>query len=470
MVIFPTVIFASSGTILSGHSYAWSNNVGWLNFSDTTVTDSALTGYAWSQNNGWISLAPTQSGVVNDGSGNLSGYAWGEGVGWINFAHVTIDSSGNFTGTASGDTIGTLTFDCTYCDVQTDWSAATTEEEPSGTSGGGGGFIPKPTAPPTEVEIYDEDLIVSPDQSGVGNWSTPLGPVVLQVPKGAVAETTRFSTTHQIIVTFEGLPDATFPVNGAYYTIDAQTVDANDPVHAFAKPLRIFFPLSPDVQDLTQLQVYWQDATSDEWYVVPGAAFAQTGVTFEVNHLTKFVILRSETPLSVEEQPTVTEPEVVPPTTHPNWPTEQGLPDEQPEPQEIDIQIEQPTVAEKEEISTTITFPVTTTTPMTVTYEIVNQNGTVVYTEDEDIVAEVDLAHKKDFAGMDLPAGEYTIRMSGRGQGTTTTLFTATQTLQITQSVQASEPIFQFGAWGWIVSIMLGIAFVWWIKRVEENR
>lgn len=134
---------ATSGTILTGHTYAWSNNVGYINFKDTIVSDSGLSGYAWSTNNGWIKMSPTNGGVVNNGQGSLSGYAWGEGLGWINFSGVTINSSGVFTGTASGDIVGTLTFGCAHCDVQTDWRVTP--------SGGGGGPISTPTSTPTST-------------------------------------------------------------------------------------------------------------------------------------------------------------------------------------------------------------------------------------------------------------------------------------------------------------------------------
>ncbi|OGH86568.1 MAG: hypothetical protein A2493_00945 [Candidatus Magasanikbacteria bacterium RIFOXYC12_FULL_33_11] len=142
LVVFflSTNVFA--GTITNPHYYAWSNNVGWISFKDTVVSDSALTGYAWSSTNGWIKMNPSNGGIVNDGQGNLSGYAWGEGLGWINFSGVTI-SSGIFSGNATGDSIGTLTFDCTNCDVQTDWV-------PTPISGGGGSTPPPVEDPPPE--------------------------------------------------------------------------------------------------------------------------------------------------------------------------------------------------------------------------------------------------------------------------------------------------------------------------------
>ena len=89
-------VFASStdGTIDSAYKYAWSENVGWINFKadsgNVSVVDSGLSGYAWSSNYGWINLSPPTSGVDNDGSGNLSGYAWGENIGWIDFPELQL--------------------------------------------------------------------------------------------------------------------------------------------------------------------------------------------------------------------------------------------------------------------------------------------------------------------------------------------------------------------------------------------
>lgn len=138
-LLFVPVFFASAGTILASYKYAWSNNVGYINFEKVVVNDNALSGYAWSENTGWINFAPAiGGGVLNDGDGNLSGSAWGEGLGWINFSGVTISTTtGKFSGQATGDVIGTLTFDCLKCDVRTDWTKNTppTPTPPAPTSG-----------------------------------------------------------------------------------------------------------------------------------------------------------------------------------------------------------------------------------------------------------------------------------------------------------------------------------------------
>jgi hypothetical protein len=129
LLFSPLLAFASSsqGTIDAAHSYAWGENLGWVNFaalsSNVTVMDSGITGYAWSQTYGWINLNPTHGGVMNDGQGNLSGYAWGQDTGWINFQGAVINSSGRFTGIIgdASSTAGRISFDCAQCDVETDW-------------------------------------------------------------------------------------------------------------------------------------------------------------------------------------------------------------------------------------------------------------------------------------------------------------------------------------------------------------
>ena len=122
--------------ILSSHKYAWSNNVGYINFENVIVSDNTLSGYAWSENKGFINFNPTKGGVLNDGTGNLSGYAWGEQLGWINFGNVNIDDNGKFSGTAEGNLVGIITFDCpNYCDVETDWRPITTSTSNVSSSG-----------------------------------------------------------------------------------------------------------------------------------------------------------------------------------------------------------------------------------------------------------------------------------------------------------------------------------------------
>ncbi len=95
----------TNGKVDSTYKYAWSENIGWINFGcancSVSITNSVITGYAWSNSYGWINLNPSSSGVVNNSDGVLSGQAWGNNTGWIDFSGVTIDSSGYFNGYAN---------------------------------------------------------------------------------------------------------------------------------------------------------------------------------------------------------------------------------------------------------------------------------------------------------------------------------------------------------------------------------
>ena len=142
----------SDGTIDSVEKYAWSENIGWINFGSNPgnvhITDSELSGYAWAENASWISLNCSNDSscgvsnykVANDGGGNLSGFAWGENIGWINFAPINggvqIDSSGIFSGYAWGENIGWVIFGCSTDNscgslnwgMETDWRPESVRE------------------------------------------------------------------------------------------------------------------------------------------------------------------------------------------------------------------------------------------------------------------------------------------------------------------------------------------------------
>lgn len=131
----PLKVMASitDGTILSGSEYAWGENVGWINLGtvegDVHITNTAVTGYMWDSIYGWVNLSPTGSGVVNNGEGVLSGFAWSAGAGFIDFSGVTINTSGKFTGQAQGAIYGRINFDCSTCNVVTDWRPASMQRQ-----------------------------------------------------------------------------------------------------------------------------------------------------------------------------------------------------------------------------------------------------------------------------------------------------------------------------------------------------
>lgn len=158
--LFSTPVHASEtdGTIDPVNKYAWSENIGWLNFGtgvgagDVHVTDAGLTGYVWNEQKGWINLAPTNSGVMIDSAGSLDGFAWGEQTGYIDFSNASIDANGIFHGTATNSITGTITFDCTNCLVETDY-------RPADFRGGGGGG---------RRRVSEGDLSISEDLTSGG--------------------------------------------------------------------------------------------------------------------------------------------------------------------------------------------------------------------------------------------------------------------------------------------------------------
>lgn len=128
-ITIPSNVFAAN---ISSPSYAWSESIGWINFDsdagNVSVSNTAITGHAYNDNTGWILL----DGVSNDGNGNLSGYAWSESVGYIDFSNVTIESN-EFNGYAYNDNTGWISFNClnTGTCEDVDYKVSTTWTTPS---------------------------------------------------------------------------------------------------------------------------------------------------------------------------------------------------------------------------------------------------------------------------------------------------------------------------------------------------
>ena len=115
--------------------YAWSENIGWISFNNTTGGGSNygvnidsntgdLSGYAWSENIGWISFNrsetgnppenPFQSGTpiakYDKNSNEITGWmrvlaSGGGWDGWIKFYNTTIDNNGDWHGWAWSDIV-----------------------------------------------------------------------------------------------------------------------------------------------------------------------------------------------------------------------------------------------------------------------------------------------------------------------------------------------------------------------------
>lgn len=94
--------FTTASTNLDPTTFAWAENIGWINFNTDPATGPVFQrnrlffqGHVWSENAGWINFgngnAPyentnnTNFGVNVLPDGQLEGFAWAENFGWINF-------------------------------------------------------------------------------------------------------------------------------------------------------------------------------------------------------------------------------------------------------------------------------------------------------------------------------------------------------------------------------------------------
>jgi hypothetical protein len=118
LFLIATPVYAANTT-----GNAWSESLGWFDFSNATVSDSGLSGYAYNDNTGWLVLDD-----VSNSSGTLSGYAWSESVGYFSFDNVSISTSdGSFSGYAYNDNTGWLSFE-DDTNVTTTWTETTATE------------------------------------------------------------------------------------------------------------------------------------------------------------------------------------------------------------------------------------------------------------------------------------------------------------------------------------------------------
>jgi hypothetical protein len=126
VIIALLFLLSPLGVNANSSGYAWSESVGYFDFNNVVVSDSALSGNAYNDNTGYLVM----DGVTQNGSGVLSGYAWSESVGYFDFNDVTI-SSGSFSGNSYNDNTGYLIMD----GVSTTWAPASDDEDyfiPSG--------------------------------------------------------------------------------------------------------------------------------------------------------------------------------------------------------------------------------------------------------------------------------------------------------------------------------------------------
>ena len=226
-IFLPKNLSASetNGSINSTNSYAWSNEMGWINFNTTegavSITDSQITGHAWSEIFGWINLSPTNSGITNDGEGDLSGDAWGEHLGWINFSGVTIDSSGNFLGYATGTVSDQISMNCINTNscansnfkVSTDWRPKSARSSCNNSSDDDGdGLVDYPDDPGcSSLSDTDETDETTGNPGGGGGCldcdkeleKPELGKFSVTINNGA-----KTTTNNQVTIQLDGGPEA----------------------------------------------------------------------------------------------------------------------------------------------------------------------------------------------------------------------------------------------------------------------
>lgn len=216
LIVGTSVAHASqtSGIIDSVYKYAWGTVAGYVNFAPTngglTITDSAITGYAWGANTGWLNFSATNGGVTNTAAGVLGGYAWDSGGGWVSFSGVTIDSSGKFHGTATGGTVSgasyVINFDCSNCDVRTDWRPSSSRTTSTSGSGGNGAISPIIITAATTTVLPDIFPNVSPTSPLSQNVPSTQGrnnptvkssvyPPIVSLKKSAASSTASAATT-----------------------------------------------------------------------------------------------------------------------------------------------------------------------------------------------------------------------------------------------------------------------------------
>jgi len=175
----------------------------------------------------------------------------------------------------------------------------------SGGAGGGGGFgIPEP------LTTNNSTMTVGVNQPGSLNQTFGDGSEVkVAVPAGSVSGSTSFQVT-QGQMTEANTPANTtgaIMVGGQIFNINA--IDSNNNgVRDFSQSLTITITMPNLPADTTDLGVYYFNDLAGQWQLVPGATFdpASGKVTFTVNHLTKFAVLKvTGTPITVAAAPIV---------------------------------------------------------------------------------------------------------------------------------------------------------------------
>ena len=169
-------------------------------------------------------------------------------------------------------------------------------------SGGGGGGGGGSSFAPTSIDAINVPMVLTATQTGTATNIFPQGEVKLVVPAGSISGQTTFSVTMASGTSGE-VPDNTtgaFMIGNKVVNINASDTGGAQ-VHNFSANLNISVTMPDLPADTSDLAVYYYDTVSGTWILVPGAVFdpVTKKVTFQVNHLTKFAVLKAGRRLSV---------------------------------------------------------------------------------------------------------------------------------------------------------------------------
>lgn len=262
--------------------YAWSDNIGWINFGEGTertasrayLSNDEMYGYVWAENAGWISLScdnddscsTSDYGVTQTSSdGTLTGQAWGENIGWIDFAPtgggvtVTTNTSGTntFSGYAWGENIGWVSFsgDSPEYGVTTTWT------KPSG--GGGTTYQTCSYEYSDWTECIDgsQTRTVSPDPNSCSNSSDSLAQFCTTATTTA---TSTIATTTGISISISPASSTVFTKEKVQFTATVTGTTTNNSVDWS------IFPVETIIQD------FYGSIDNTGLYTAPGQAVAVT--------------------------------------------------------------------------------------------------------------------------------------------------------------------------------------------------
>lgn len=347
----PTGATAVSVTDSGLSGYAWGDEIGWINLDPTdsgvsiNTTTGALSGYAFANTGSWINFNPTDVsggtdvGVVINGDGEFTGWAWVSGAygGWMKFdctsANTCVKTDWRPLGSRTTDEID--------------------EEENTGSISSGGipisneepapvvtlppFVIPNPgqyddteTVPvgqiptfirdritdfykavendepeirtfPNHVESYNAPLDIAPDQGGLLVWNFSDSDTEA-FPRAVTIEVPRYATDIGATFFVYTYDKETVPITSAAarFTIHDQVFeivafDSNgNQITSFNQPLRITL-FVPDIlpQDIS-VGVYQYSDGDIAWERILPVVQSQSSISFEVNHLSYFMIVSGE--------------------------------------------------------------------------------------------------------------------------------------------------------------------------------